>query len=247
MLVLGACRSILTAGLLASVWLSALSLTEALAVRPMPSPVIVLSTGSATTPDNASAAVQWMVTSPLYQPAAFDAVVGAPLSDGAVSSTLMPLSLTLAVLPAASATVRLTLWLAPSPNVCVPGQISIPDGVIPAAGDGSLQVKLRTTSALYQPFALGARSRATLIVGAVLSVLTVGGSVARLPALSNVMPVTGWSLPSVVTSWSVVQLATPDRLSAQRKCTVTLVLFQPLPLAAGDWVWPMVGEVVSIL
>src|SRR3954467_1450164 len=79
--------------------------------------------------------------------------------------------------------------------------------------------------------------------------LTVAGSVAVLPAVSTAVPVTVWLAPSPVTVWGAVQLAMPDKLdwSSQLKVTVTSVLFQPLPLAAGSWVWPIVGGVLSIL
>ena len=74
-----------------------------------------------------------------------------------------------------------------------------------------------------------------MIVGLVLSMLTVAGSVAVLPALSIAVPVTGWSPPSVVTVCGAVQLAMPDSAwSAQVKVTVTSALFQPLPFAAGS-------------
>src|SRR5438094_4083670 len=105
-LVLGAVRSILMPATVALVVLPALSLTEALAERLSPSPAMVLSSGrvAGSRPERPawSAAVQWTVTSPLYQPAPFGCVVAAPASEGAVSSTLMPERLALAVLPAAS-------------------------------------------------------------------------------------------------------------------------------------------------
>jgi hypothetical protein len=56
-------------------------------------------------PDRASEAVQWIVTSPLYQPSAFGAAVAAPLSVGAVLSMLMPPTLVLALLSALSVAV----------------------------------------------------------------------------------------------------------------------------------------------
>ena len=53
-------------------------------------------------PDSASEHVQWIVTLPLYQPALFALVVGAPESDGAVLSTEMPVTPALFVLSALS-------------------------------------------------------------------------------------------------------------------------------------------------
>src|SRR6476620_8492990 len=76
--------------------------------------------------------------------------------------------------------------------------------------------------------------------------LTAAGSVAVLPALSRTVPVTAWALPSVVTVWGPVQLATPDRAAEQAQVMVTFSLFQPSAFAAGSWVCPMVGEVLSI-
>jgi hypothetical protein len=84
------------------------------------------------------------------------------------------------------------------------------------------------------------------MVGLVLSMLTVAGSEAVLPALSLTVPVTGCALPSlpIVCGW--VQAATPESASAHVKVTVTSVLFHPSGLAAGDCVCPMVGEVLSM-
>ena len=94
-LVVGAVRSILTAGLLAVVLLPALSLTVWVAVRFSPSPVMALFAGAAVaSPESASSAVHAMTTSPLYQPLV-GCVVGAPLRVGAVLSTLTPLTVAL--------------------------------------------------------------------------------------------------------------------------------------------------------
>ena len=81
----------------------------------VPSPLMIEFAGhvGASTPDNASAHVQWIVTAVLYQPFAFGDVVGAPDSVGAVLSTLMPLTVAVAVLPARSAAVPVTDWPAP--------------------------------------------------------------------------------------------------------------------------------------
>src|SRR5436189_205127 len=72
--------------------------------------------------------------------------------------------------------------------------------------------------------------------------LTLTGSAAPLPALSCAAPGTCWFWPSAVRVCGPVQLATPERLSAQVKLTVTSVLFQPA--GAFDVV---VGAVRSIL
>src|SRR4051794_10636844 len=86
--VLGAVRSILTAGDCAFVELPALSVAVALAVSAVPSPVIVLFAGLVV-PDSASAAVHATTTSSLYQPAAFASVVALPDRVGATLSMLI--------------------------------------------------------------------------------------------------------------------------------------------------------------
>src|SRR6266545_2754296 len=220
--------------------LPALSLTDALAERSSPSPVIVLVAGQPSArPDSSSEQVQATVTSCAYQPSPFGAVVAAP-SEGAVSSTLIPVREALPELPAASVAEALTCWSAPSVTALDAGHASIPDSA-------SEQLKLTVTAAAYQPFALGARSATASIVGSVSSMETVAGSVAWLPALSTAVPGTGWSLPSVVTVCGPVQLATPDWVSEQVKVTVTAPLFQPLALAVGARSWLMVGGVLTIL
>src|SRR5437870_3442158 len=95
----------------------------------------------------------------------------------------------------------------------------------------SAQVKLTITSSLYQPKLLAARSGAARMVGAVLSMLTAAGWVVLLLALSTATAGAGWFWPSAVRVCGPVQLATPERLSAQVKVTVTSVLFQPLAFA----------------
>ena len=66
-----------------------------------------------------------------------------------------------------------------------------------------------------------------------MSMLTVAGSVAVLPALSVAVPVTVWPRPSVVLVCGSVHEARPESASPHVKVTVTLELFQPLPFAAG--------------
>src|SRR5262249_49439976 len=106
--VLGGVRSMLTATV-AFLVLPALSGTDARAGRPAPSAVIVLSPGlvAGSTPETASSAVQWIGTSPLYQPPLplGGGAVAAPVSVGAVVSTLMPSTVVVAVLPALSVAV----------------------------------------------------------------------------------------------------------------------------------------------
>ena len=185
--------SILTGSLVALVVLPALSETEAEAVWPSPSVDRTESAGlSPARPERASSADQVCVTSVLYQPFAFGLVVGAALRFGAVLSTLMPLTEVLALLPALSVAVPSTVWSAPSARCCGPVTVSMPDRP-------SVPSKETVTSSLYQPAALAARSGAPVMVGAVLSMLTVAVPVTLLPALSVAVPVTFCALPSVVT------------------------------------------------
>jgi hypothetical protein len=103
------------------------------------------------------------------------------------------------------------------------------------------------TSWLYQPFC-AVPVTDDVMVGLVVSMLTVAGSEASLPALSVTVPVTAWFAPSVPTVWFGPQLATPEPpLSPQVKVTVTAPLFQPLTFAAGDCAWVIVGGVLSML
>src|SRR5438046_1576616 len=105
----------------------------------------------------------------------------------------------------------------------------------------SSQAKVTITLSLYQPFALGWRSGAALMVGAVLSMLTLTGADLLLLAWSAaLLGVTARLLPSPVTTTVAVavgaparlvalaQLTSPDRLSEHENVTVTLPLFQPL-------------------
>ena len=83
---------------MALVVLPALSETEADAVKPVPSLLMVLSAGhEPSTPDRPSLHVQCTVTSDLYQPAELGDVVGAPDKSGATLSMLMPLTVVDAV------------------------------------------------------------------------------------------------------------------------------------------------------
>src|SRR2546421_3065969 len=102
-LVTGAVRSILMWSTVALDSLSARSETDAEADSADPSPLITLLAGhEPAIPESASLHVQWIVTSPAYQPFPFGAVVGAPLIVGAVLSMLSGPTVVLALLPAAS-------------------------------------------------------------------------------------------------------------------------------------------------
>ncbi len=72
------------------------------------------------------------------------------------------------------------------------------------------------------------------MLGAVLSMLmSVTWVVLVLPALSRALPPALWPEPSVLRVTGPEHDFTPERASVQAKLTVTSVLFQPLPLAAG--------------
>src|SRR3954451_15350868 len=125
--VAGAVRSILMPPTVAMVVWPALSLTEAEAERLLPSPVTTVSAGQATTPDRLSAQVQWTVTSPLNQPLAFGVPTTVPEMVGGVVSTLTRGVRTEALLPAASVAVAVSVWPAPSPNVCALSWVLTPE------------------------------------------------------------------------------------------------------------------------
>jgi hypothetical protein len=115
-----------------------------------------------------------------------------------------------------------------------------------------VQTKLAITSVLFHPNALAAGLREPLIEGAVLSVVT-GSEVnyALLTALSVTVTVPVTPDPSVDTSKEFPAgfvENTPDRVSLGAKENETLVLFQPLALAAGLAVPNVrVGAVLSML
>jgi hypothetical protein len=192
-------------------------------------------------PDNASSAAHTCVTSVLYHPLAFGLLVGAALRVGGVSSMLMPPTLVLAVLPAASTADPWTLWSAPSPRCAGPLTVSIPESV-------SLPVNETVTSPRYQPNAFAARSGAPVMVGAVLSMFTVAVALVELPALSLAVPVTLCASPSVVMVRGSEQLSRPERpvWSSQAKETATSVLFHPCAFFPGAWLAVMPGVDRSI-
>src|SRR5438477_322564 len=187
-----------------------------------------------------SAQVKFTVTSVLFQPLALAAGVRPPVITGLVLS-IFTVTLAIAlVLPALSVHVPLTsvpLVSAVRPLPVV--QLSIPLLIVPAS---PLSLKVTATSVLFQPLTLAAGALTAVGgLGGVLSILmplTVEES-AALPALSRQLPVlvTEWFWTSVVTvAPATVLVSSPEPpvpAPAQVKFTVTSVLFQPLPLAAG--------------
>src|SRR5438477_195217 len=170
--------------------------------------------------DKASVQVKLTVTSVLFHPLPLAGGAAWPLISGGVLS-MLTVRLAEAVLPATSVTVPETTWASPS-LVRVTGGGQEATGAPP-----SEQVKVTTTSVLFQPFALGSGDRVAAMVGAVLSMRTVRLAEAWLPARSTAVPVTSWA-PSPVTTTGAGQVATCDRPSAQENVTVTSPLFQPL-------------------
>src|SRR5690242_14947460 len=83
-------------------------------------------------------------------------------------------------------------------------------------------------------------------VGAVLSMLTERAALAVFPALSVQPTVATCPAPSSVRV-AEVHVSTPDSASVPLAVTLTLALFQPLALAAGDWLVVTTGAVRSIL
>src|SRR6478735_11967674 len=100
---------------------------------------------------------------------------------GATVSTLIPLTVDVALLPALSTAVPSTLWLAPSADTDASGwQLAMPLTASP-------QVKCTATAALYQPLALGLDVAFPVMVGADLSTRTVTvWASSALPAWSTI-------------------------------------------------------------
>src|SRR5436190_806227 len=139
------------------------------APRLRPSSVMTLSAGtvSGSTPDSASDALQWTVTSSLYQPALLGAAVAAPLSEGGVRSMLMSLTVVSLVLPALSSALPGADWPAPSFE-------SVIGSVQPAMPDSaSEQSKVTVTGVLFHPKPFAAGSRLPLMVGGIPSIFSV--------------------------------------------------------------------------
>jgi hypothetical protein len=161
--------------------LPALSITVPDTISFAPWVAVVIGCGHDTTPAPASSHVNDTVTSVLFQPAAFadgDAVaviVGARVSRLTVTEVV-------AVLPARSRAVPLTLWFAPSVDTMVSGgQYSTPDPASPHAN-------VTVTSFLFQPAAFGGDDTNAVMVGGVLSMLTPNVTLAAFPARSVAVP-----------------------------------------------------------
>src|SRR5690348_8524258 len=106
---------------------------------------MVVSAGAVGTPDSASAAVQCTVTSPLYQPFPLGCAVGVPDRVGAVVSPAGAVDVAVAMLPALSVAVPVTV----TPGCTVLELVVVPSARQPAIPDasppperGSAQVKV---------------------------------------------------------------------------------------------------------
>ncbi len=222
----------------------ALSLTEALADRFAPSPSTVLGVGQGPARPEPPLSLhdQATVTSWLTQPV----WLGVPMSVGGVLSTLMPLTLSLALLPAASVTEPLTLCAVPSPSTTGSGQ-SVPPWAMPIPDRLSPHSKRTVTLSLYHWFALAVRSGVAAMVGSILSILTVAVVLASLPAWSTAVPVTCCPSSLLVSVVESVQLAMPEPFSSssQVNVTVTFVRFQLRVFGAGSSEARMPGAVRS--
>src|SRR5271163_1427816 len=172
-----------------------------------------------------------------------------PLTGAGVTAAVMvggvlsrfTMTFAVAVFPALSVAVPLTVWLAASvETVMGAGQVAMPE-------PESEQVNVTVTLELFQPLALGAGAATAVMAGGVLSIFTDKVAEAVLPALSVTDPVTG-VVPSVATVMGAGQVpAIPESASEQVNVTVTLELFQPLALAAGDCTAVITGGVLSRL
>src|SRR3954453_15046370 len=116
------------------------------------------------------------------------------------------------------------------------------------------QGKWTLTGPTYQPLLpMVPVTMDPLMVGLVLSSLTVTESVPVLPAVSLAEPLTTRPvvLVSVLITWSGVTLPTatpePGSVSLASKCTVTSLLFQSDAFAFGFTVWVTVGAMLSYL
>jgi hypothetical protein len=127
--------------------------------------------------------VKLTVTLELFQPLALAGGDTAAAILGRVVSRLT-VTLVVALAPAASVTVPLTTWLAPSTEkVCGLGHVTI--GAVPGT-----QVNVTVTGVLFHPAALGVGDTAADIVGAVSSIFKVVVTDALFPATSVTVPVT---------------------------------------------------------
>jgi hypothetical protein len=196
-------------------------------------------------PGEGSLTAQLTVTGVVFQPAVFGAGLTVGVTTGGVLSILMPLAEAVVLtLPATS--VHVPVADNPAPSVLsVTGevQVAIPD-------KASVPVKDTTTLVLFQPAALGAGVAAATAVGRVMSILMVAAtefvSPAEFTAVQvNVVP--GVSAVRVTGSQPVeTSELIPEMGSVTVQLNVTLELFHPAELGAGEITGTTTGAVVSI-
>ena len=107
---------------------------------------------------------------------------------GFVRSMLIPVKVFVAELPATSVAVPVALWFAPSVNVVEPLHEATPESA-------SAHVNDTPTGTLNHPNEFGEALSVPLMVGGVLSMLTLVDANAVLPALSTAVPETAWLAP----------------------------------------------------
>ena len=233
----GAVLSILTVGEVTVTELPAMSETVTVWLTATPSALRVsgLVGAPAARPERVSVTVNGIVTLVLFQPAGLGAGNGAPnATTGVVLSILTVGEVTVTELPAMSDTV--TVWLTAAPSALrVSGLVGAP-GARPDRV--SMTMNGAVTLVLFQPAGLGGGDGApNATTGAVLSILTVGEvTVTELPAMSETVTVWLTAAPSALRVSGLVGAprARPDRVSVMVNGAVTLVLFQPARLGAGD-------------
>jgi hypothetical protein len=214
--------------------------------RFVPSVESVCVMGEATTPEPPSVQVQEAVTSVLFHPAPLGAVmvlkviVGGTLSMRTVVfaevvefpalswavqfRTVVPVPVTV-IVPLADAVLRPVTPLKPTVPPETRVQLRDPTDDVPSVAVTVPVIGL----ALNQPV-----PKLTVTAGAVLSMLMPFRVLeAVFPATSVQVPVTDWFAPSVVTDWVTGDVVPDPPVSVQVQLTVTFVLFQPAPLAAG--------------
>src|SRR6266700_1538396 len=119
-----------------------------------------------------------MVTSEVFQPAAFGTGAEVAASTGGVLSILTVTDVGSLLFPARSVAFPVTTWLAPSVvTLTGSGQEATPEA-------SSVHIKDTVTLPLFQPAALGAGIMLPLMVGAARSMFTFAVAGVLLPAAS---------------------------------------------------------------
>src|SRR5690242_5108264 len=186
--------------------LPAWSTACALKLSAAPSLETAVGEGQTAIPDRPSEHRYVMVTSVLFQPAAFAGGTALALINGGVLSRFTR-AVVVADLPA---------W-----SVTVPGMVCPLPSALIRTGAGQLtmsealgtQLKLTVTSALFQPPAFGNGVSRVVMLGAVNSIFRRTTEFAVLPAWSVTLAVYCCALPSVPATCGWGHACTPERLS----------------------------------